>query len=89
MDNFKDPRNKVKFQEKIQERLQEKEEGQDPGEIWKNITETCTQIVEEVLGRTDKNIRSQSKTVKDLSEAQKKIKLDIEVTASTLGIPLY
>ena len=33
IDNFKDPRNKAKYQEKIQERLEEKEEGQDPGEI--------------------------------------------------------
>ena len=46
--------------------LEEKEECQDPGEIWKNITEACTQIAEEVLGRKDKNTRSQSKTVKDL-----------------------
>ena len=46
----------------------------------KNIRETCTQIAEEVLGRKDKNIRSQSKTVKDPSEAQKKIKIDIEAT---------
>ena len=60
--------------------MQEKEEGQDSGEIWKNITEACTQIAEEVLGRKDKNIRSKSKPVKDLSEAQKKIKLDIEAT---------
>ena len=65
---------------KIQERLEEKEESQDPAEIWKNIRKVCTQIAEEVLGRKDKNIRSESKTVKDLSEAQKKTKLDIEVT---------
>ena len=31
IDNFKDPRNQVKYQEKIQERLEEKAEGQDPG----------------------------------------------------------
>ena len=61
--NFKDPRNQVKHQEKIQERLEEKEEGQNPGEIWKNITEACTEILEEGLGRKDKNIRSQSKTI--------------------------
>ena len=33
-----------------------------------------------MLGRKDKNKRNQSKTVKDLSEAQKKIKFDIEAT---------
>ena len=80
MDKFKDLRNKVKSQEKIQERLEEKEEGQHPGEIWKNIREACTQIAEEVLDRKDKNIGSQSKTVKDLSKTQKKIKLDIQAT---------
>ena len=46
----------------------------------KNIREACTQIANEVLVRKDKNIRSQSKTVKELTEAQKKIKLDIEAT---------
>ena len=46
----------------------------------KNIREACTEMAEEVLGRKDKNIRSQCKTVKDLLEAQKKIKLDIEAT---------
>ena len=71
IENFRDPRNQVKYQEKIQERLEEKEEGQNPSEIWKNITEACTQIVEDILGRKDKNIRSQRKTVKDLAEAQK------------------
>ena len=60
--------------------MEQKEEGQDPGEIWKNIREACIQIAGEVLGRKDKNIRGQSKTVKDLSEAQKKIKLDTEAT---------
>ena len=64
--------------------MEEKEEGQDPSEIWKNITEACTQIAKEVLGRKDKNIRSQSKTVKDLSEAQRKIKLDIEATTDKM-----
>ena len=33
IDNFKDPRNQVKYQEKMQERLEEKVEGQDPCEI--------------------------------------------------------
>ena len=80
IDNFKDPRNQVKYHDNIQERLEEKEEIQDTGEIWKNIREVCTQIAEEVLGRKDKNIKSQNKTVKDLSEAQKKIKLYIEAT---------
>ena len=84
IDNFKDPRNQVKYQEKIQERLDEKEEDQDPGEIWKNITEAGTQKAEEVLGRKDKNIRIQSKTVKDLSEAQKKTKLGIEATTDKI-----
>ena len=37
INNFKDARNQVKYQEKIQERLEEKEEGKDPDEIWKNI----------------------------------------------------
>ena len=46
IDNFKDPRNQIKYQEKMQERLEEKG-GQDPGKIWKNIIETCTQIAEE------------------------------------------
>ena len=41
-------------------------------------------IAEKVLGRKDKNTRSQSKTVKDLSAAQKKIKLDIEATKITI-----
>ena len=72
-ENFKDPRNQVKYQEKIQERLEEKES-------WNNIRESCTEVAEEVLGRKDKNVRIQSKTVKDLSEVQKKMKLDIEVT---------
>ena len=45
-----------------------------------NIREACTEIAEEVLGRKDKNIKIQSKTVKDLSGAKKKIKLDIEAT---------
>ena len=40
----------------MQERLEEKEEGQDPSKIWKNITEACSQILEEVLGRKDKKI---------------------------------
>ena len=34
-ENFKDPRNQVRYQEKIQERFEEKEEGQDPCEICK------------------------------------------------------
>ena len=51
--------------------MEEKEEGQDPSDIWKNIIEVCTQIAEEVIGRKDKNISSQSKTLKDLSEAQR------------------
>ena len=79
MDNFKHPRNQVKYQEKIQERLEKKEEGHDPSESCKNIREACTQIAKEALDRKDKNIRNQSKTVKDLSEAQKKIKLDKEL----------
>ena len=58
----------------------EEKEGQDPCEIWKNIRKACTEMGEEVLGRKDKNIRSQCKIVKDLSEAQKKIKLDIEAS---------
>ena len=60
IDIFIDPRNQVKYQEKMQERLEEIEEGQDPSEIWKNITKACTQVAEEVLGRKDKNIRSQN-----------------------------
>ena len=60
--------------------MEEKEEGQDPGEMWKNIREACTQIAEDLLDRNDKNIWSQSKTVKDISKAQKKIKLDMEAT---------
>ena len=43
----------------------------------------CTQIAE-VLGTKDKNIRSQNKTVKDLSETQRKIKLDIEATTEKI-----
>ena len=34
-DNFKDPRNQVKYQKKIQERLEDKKEGQDPCKMWK------------------------------------------------------
>ena len=45
-----------------------------------NIREACTEIAEEVLGRKDNKIRSHSKTVKDLSETQKKMKLDIKAT---------
>ena len=80
IDIFKDPRNQVKYQEKVQARLEEKEEVQGPCEIWKKNREACSEIAEEVLGRKDKNIRSQSKTVKDLLEEQKKIKLDTEIT---------
>ena len=58
----------------------EKKKGQNPCKIWKNIRGACTEIAEKVLGRKDKNTRSQSKTVKDLSEAQKNMKLDIEAT---------
>ena len=60
--------------------MEKKKEGQNPCEIWKNIRGACTEIAEKVLGRKDKNTRSQSKTVKDLSEAQKNMKLDIEAT---------
>ena len=35
IDNFKDPRNHVKYQEKIQQRLEEKYNGQDPCKLWK------------------------------------------------------
>ena len=52
--------------------MEEREECQDPCEIWKNITEVYTEIAEKVLGRKDKNTKSQSKTVKDLSETKKK-----------------
>ena len=76
---FKDPRNQVKYQKKKQERLEEKEV-RDPCEIWKNVRDVCTEVEKEVLGRKRKNIRSQSKTVKDLSETQEKIQLDIEDT---------
>ena len=51
--------------------MEEKGEGPDPDKIWKNLREACTEIADEVQGRKNKNIRSQSKTVKDLSEAQK------------------
>ena len=64
--------------------MEKKEEGQDPCEIWKNITVACTQIAEDVFGRKDKNLRSQSKTVKNLSEAQVKIKHDIEATTDKI-----
>ena len=43
IDNFKDPRNQVKYQVNIQERLEEKEEGQGPCEIWKKILERHVQ----------------------------------------------
>ena len=46
----------------------------------KNIREVCTKIAQEALDRKDKNIKSQSKTVKYLSETQKKIKLEVEAT---------
>ena len=45
VDNFKDPRNEVKYQEKIKERLEEKEEGPDPGEIYKNIREALQKLL--------------------------------------------
>ena len=45
-----------------------------------NIREACTQIADKVPSGKDKNIRTQSKTVKDLSETQKKFKLDAEAT---------
>ena len=44
----------------------------------RNIREACTDVAEKALGRKDKITRSQSKTVKDLSEAQKKMKLEIK-----------
>ena len=52
-------------------------EMQNTKEKWKEITKTCTEPAEEIIGYKNKNKKSQNEEIEDLSKKQKKLRNNI------------
>ena len=76
VEKLKNPEQRSEYHKRITEALKGNE-ANTPQEKWSNIVKTCINTAEEVVGRKTRSKKSENEEIINLSEKQKKLRLEI------------